>query len=182
MWVQTYSGQAFDLKSLDPTKISIEDIGHSLSMQCRYNGHTRRFYSVAEHSVRVSYIAEKRFGDRKFAIGGLLHDAAEAYIGDMVTPIKKELPGMEEFVLLENEIQAAIESVFFLPCRLLSCVEISLVDKIMGATEKRDLMYPCKRDWGPLPEPDIRVICPWEPQIAKLNFLNRAYDLGIVSR
>lgn len=85
-WFQTYSQKKFF--PLDPRveEIDIADIGQSLSKLCRYNGHCRYPYSVGQHSLCVSLIVGKRAPEH--ALWGLLHDAAEAYVGDMVRPLK----------------------------------------------------------------------------------------------
>ena len=110
-WLQTFTGKKIDL--INPTRemVDIEDIAHSLSMICRYNGHCRDFYSVAEHSVMVEAMGSQimlrreaeRNSDRLSAppkltseivqqsLALLLHDAAEAYIGDLTTPLKRGL-------------------------------------------------------------------------------------------
>jgi 5'-deoxynucleotidase YfbR-like HD superfamily hydrolase len=81
--MQTYTGRQFF--PLDPRDEDIDelDIAHALSLICRYGGHVDTFYSVAEHSVLVSEAVPE-----EFALVGLLHDAAEAYVGDMVRPLK----------------------------------------------------------------------------------------------
>jgi hypothetical protein len=86
-WFQTHSQKKF--YPLDPRveDISINDIGHSLAKLCRYNGHCRYPYSVGQHSVCVSLIVGKRAPEH--ALWALLHDAAEAYVGDMVRPLKQ---------------------------------------------------------------------------------------------
>lgn len=91
----------------------IEDIAHSLSMQCRYNGHTREFYSVAEHSVHVARWVMAQYGTpqikRRAGRTALLHDAAEAYLGDVARPIKWRLPG---YAQMEEQVAAAIADEF----------------------------------------------------------------------
>jgi uncharacterized protein len=97
-WIQTYTGKQFWPLSPLPEDIVIEDIAHALSMQCRFGGHVRTFYSVAQHSVHVSLLVEPQY-----ALWGLLHDAAEAYLVDLPRPIKK----FSEMGLLYQEIEAA---------------------------------------------------------------------------
>lgn len=86
MWIQTYTGKRFDFQDLQESQICIEDIATALSRICRFNGHTTKFYSVAEHSVFMSYRV-----NRSIQREALMHDAAEAYIGDIVRPIKQHL-------------------------------------------------------------------------------------------
>src|SRR5262245_27549306 len=104
-WMQTISGRKFWPLDPRPEEVCIEDIGHALSLVCRFGGHCHTFYSVAEHSVRVSLLAEDMAKSsahwtdeniRMIALSGLLHDAAEAYIGDMVRPLKRQ-PQMVSF-------------------------------------------------------------------------------------
>src|ERR1700683_336889 len=82
-WIVTFSGRRFYVLDPRPSDVRIEDIAHSLSLQCRFNGHVKNFYSVAQHSVLVSERC-----DPADALYGLLHDASEAYIGDMSAPLK----------------------------------------------------------------------------------------------
>src|SRR3990167_7144636 len=108
-WIQTYTGKRFNLLDPDIDSIDIEDIAHALSMQCRYTGHTLVFYSVAEHSVHVS-----RITDSSDSLWGLLHDASEAYLGDVASPLKHS-GLMQGYIALEERVQAAICQKFGLP-------------------------------------------------------------------
>ena len=105
LWVQTFSGKSFYPFDCKLDQIDIVDIAHSLSMQCRFNGHCLYFYSIAEHSVRVARLVKLMGFSNKGCLAALLHDAAEAYMGDLVHPIKCE---MYEFKKLENEILSMI--------------------------------------------------------------------------
>lgn len=84
-WIQTASGLIVDLVDPDPKTLVIEDIAHALSNICRYTGHTGEFYSVAQHSV----LASLHISDAKFALAALMHDASEAYLGDVSRPLKR---------------------------------------------------------------------------------------------
>lgn len=103
-WMQTWSARKF--WPLDPRaeEVFIEDIAHSLSMQCRYAGHCRRFYSVAEHSVLMARWLLPIHGP-EIALWGLLHDASEAYLVDVPRPVKPSLVGYKE---AEAKVMAAV--------------------------------------------------------------------------
>lgn len=87
----TWTGEAFDFSRPLEAEIALEDIAHALGMLCRFNGHIRRFYSVAQHSVLVSRLVEP-----EHALQALFHDAPEAYVGDMTAPLKKHMKGFRE--------------------------------------------------------------------------------------
>lgn len=103
--IQTYTGKMFNVFEPDMNIICIEDIAHALSNICRFGGHTRKFYSVAEHSTRVAL----EMNSRQLQLTALLHDAAEAYLGDIPRPIKKYLPGYE---MMERRVMEAIARKF----------------------------------------------------------------------
>lgn len=86
--ISTHTGRLIDPFNPTRANIHIDDIAHALSLICRFGGQTDRFYSVAEHCIFVATIAEERHGPRT-ALWGLLHDAAEAYLGDIVSPLKR---------------------------------------------------------------------------------------------
>ena len=92
-WIQTHLGIQFIVLEPRFENIHIGDIAHALSMNCRFNGHCKDFYSVAEHSVHVSRILDD---DPNLALWGLLHDASEAYITDLPRPVKNAMPQFEE--------------------------------------------------------------------------------------
>jgi len=100
----TLSGRRVDPFNMKSDDIYIYDIAHSLSMQCRYNGHIKRFYSVAEHSVLVC-----QYLPNEYKLWGLLHDATEAYIGDVISPIKQRL---DSYNKLEKGIHRIIAEYF----------------------------------------------------------------------
>jgi 5'-deoxynucleotidase YfbR-like HD superfamily hydrolase len=125
----TNSGKFFDFNDIENNVIDINDIAHALSRLCRFNGHIDRFYSVADHSLRVSYIVPE-----KYALEALLHDAAEAYLGDVTTPLKSFLP---DYRLLETAVESKISSTFGLLSD--AKLNVKIADKIMLHTETRDL-------------------------------------------
>lgn len=105
----TYSGLEFSPEIIKTENITIKDIAHALSMICRFNGHIKNFYSVAQHCMQVSdHLRELGFNN-KIQLCGLLHDAAEAYLGDIPTPIKKTL---SDYSLLDKQYQRTIFKCF----------------------------------------------------------------------
>lgn len=107
LWVPTYTGRKFMLGESgrgDPDQICLTDISHSLSNICRYLGHLKRFYSVAEHSFRLSYLVPKRA-----EVVALMHDAHEAYVGDYPWPVKQLLP---DYQALETVVAHRVLSGF----------------------------------------------------------------------
>lgn len=103
-WIQTYTGARFYPLEPDAGLIRIEDIAHSLSMQCRYTGHTSRFYSVAEHSL---ILAKEFHTGWHYRLVALLHDAAEAYLSDIPRPLKR-LPEFAFYREAEDRLQEMI--------------------------------------------------------------------------
>lgn len=140
-WTQTYTGHQFDILNPDPAAIHIADIAHSLALINRFNGHTTRPYSVAQHSVMVS-----RLVPEKYALHGLLHDAAEAYIGDFPTPWKLlvMVHGLE-ITEIEDGINEAVRLRFGLLGE--AYFEVHQADQLACAAERRALM-PSYHDWG----------------------------------
>ncbi len=164
--LQTYLGFPFFVEEPRPEDVTIEDIAHALSNQCRFNGHCRPFYSVAQHSVHVAHLVEKLGGGADVQLQALLHDAAEAYIGDMPTPIKRILP---EFLMHEERIWQAIAVRLSVPVKLNPLVKMA--DRVALATERRDLMAPTtKVEWDELPAPDSLTISPLSPGLARWCF------------
>lgn len=102
--ITTASGKFFDILKPEEYEYDIEEIATALSNLCRYTGHVNTFYSVAEHSVLVSRIVPE-----KLALAGLLHDASEAFLGDVSSPLKALLPEYKE---IERRVQRAIANAF----------------------------------------------------------------------
>lgn len=170
-WIQTHSGIAFFPFDPKPEMIDINDIAHALSMICRYNGHTKKFYSVAEHSVVMSNCVPK-----EHALATLIHDAAEAYIADLARPIKHNVSGYKE---IEEKILEVIYEAFNAWPTVLDMHQILHADLRMLATERGQVMGTNVHPWvcleGVLPY-DIVLPC-WCPAEAELNFLRRFYEL-----
>lgn len=134
-WMLSSKGRQLWPLDLQPEDIDIEEIAHALSNICRFGGHCRKFYSVAQHSLLVADCSPL-----KLAKVGLLHDATEAYIGDMVRPLKVSL---SEFSSIEDAAWEAVAGAFDLPITIPAEVKIADARVLLG--EKRDL---CNNDGG----------------------------------
>jgi uncharacterized protein len=164
------SGTYFDLEDPDASLFTRWDVAHALSNICRYTGHCREFYSVAQHSVLVSSIVP--VAD---ALAGLLHDAAEAFVGDVSKPLKCLLP---DFAVVESRIEASVLRRCGVNLPLPSTVKRA--DRILLRTEQRDLMGAEGHEWfftmGEEPLP--RRIIPVSPREAMFQFLDRWKELS----
>ncbi|CCH02045.1 putative protein yfdR [Fibrella aestuarina BUZ 2] len=160
-YIQTYTGKRYYPIDPRPDDIDIEDIAHALSNICRFTGHTRQFYSVAQHSVLVS-----RQVDPEHKLAALLHDASEAYLTDLSRPVKR-IPALMYYEHLETLAMTAIAQKlgFTYPVH----PSIKVADERMLFTEKRDLLTPM--DWGYEVEPYPDIVDPWSPDEAEGAFL-----------
>lgn len=136
-WMETYTGRKLWIQNPDPRDIRITDISHALSQICRFNGHTNQFYSVAQHCVYVSELLERAGYDVKTQMWGLFHDAAEAYLGDIIKPLK---PMLVEFDALEENFLDKIAEVFKLGPRKKLWKAVKWADIVMVNVEGHDLM------------------------------------------
>ena len=167
-WTQTYTGRQFWPMDPRPDEVHIADIAHALSQLCRYNGHTRTHYSVAEHCVHLSYAVSA-----EHTLWALLHDATEAYVGDMVRPLKRHMP---EYSAVEDHLMTVIAERFSLPGERIPD-EVSMADTRIIIDEKEALMGPEPADWG-LPFPRLGVkIHAWDAPTAEAAYLARFDEL-----
>jgi hypothetical protein len=116
-WLDTASGRRINLSDPTPESISVDDIAGALSRICRFGGHTREFYSVAQHSVLVANMIAY-FGHPDLRIVALHHDSHETYLGDMPTPLKKRLRDMDQYFgyeKLKKVLDIAIGKAFDIP-------------------------------------------------------------------
>lgn len=172
-WKQTYSGRAFEVLDPDPATICIEDIAHSLALTCRFGGHCSGHYSVAEHSIRVMYRTSELLAQRghvndilsrRILLAALLHDAAEAYLCDMSSPLKHGTAMGHMFAVMETTVARCIEDRFDIAGLLVPKHEtIAQADLELLATERRDLMAECCRAWDSMPDPLPGTIVPDVP-------------------
>lgn len=166
--ILTFLGKSFDLVSPDPDQIDPRDIAHALANACRFGGHTRKFYSVAQHSCIVADLVPE-----PYKLAALLHDATEAYCGDMVRPLKEIMP---QYRAIERGIWEAICRRFWLNPVL--PVYVLDADMIALATERRDLMPATNTAWLCLEgvEPMSKVIRPWDQARARDEYFQRLMD------
>ena len=170
-WFQTFTGIKFDPRKATAKDIFIEDIGHALSQYCRFGGHTRHFYSVAQH---VCLCHDYMPAQPVLRLQALLHDASEAYLGDVVKPLKIVL---HDYLKIEKRLERIIMKRFGLPYPILP--QVKHVDLDALATERRDLVRP-GHVWPHIVgiEPWPETIMPWAPAVAKEQFLSRFYALA----
>lgn len=185
-WLQTASGKCFDLLNPTAGMVDINDISHHLSQINRFTGATREPYSVAQHSVHVAEVLPE-----ELKIYGLLHDANETYTSDISTPMKEAIrssySGGDPFVaggmdgvmwsidtaIAESLLGYATEAFRF------HRREVKEADLRMLLTEKRDLMFPCDREWEWVKglEPYDFTITPWPARKAEGKFLEMFHKL-----
>ena len=167
--ISTRSGRRLYLHNPHPSQIHIDDIAHGLAHQCRFNGQTNQFYSVAQHSVIVASILPP-----ELKLAGLLHDAAEAYLGDIVQPLKALLP---EFEQIESRFSKVIGERFNVDLTHHDLVKKA--DLIALATERRDLMPMEIVEWDSLigVNPLRHHIKALNPDQAKASFINHYLKL-----
>ena len=169
--IETFTGIQFHILEPREEEVCIADIAHALSLQCRFTGHTRFHYSVAQHSVYVSEILTAAN-----ALEGLLHDASEAYIGDMSRPLKHYSSCGKEYLLIEEKIEKVIRKKFGFPENMSSPVKWA--DNSLLYKEKEALMKPADwtHNWGEHENVDINIAS-WTPALAEGRFLQRFYQL-----
>lgn len=170
--IQLFSGSYFDYHKPEDSDVSIEDIAHALSHVCRFAGHVREFYSVAQHCVNISHIVRDLH-----AYDALLHDTAEAFTNDIPTPLKIAVP---EFKMIETKIETAMSERFEFTYPLSESVK--LADLQMLKLEK-EALKPNADCWPMLEDVNIEGLheyvdldC-WSPAYAKHRFLKRYWEV-----
>lgn len=169
VWCETYTGRRVYPTAMTVDMVDFEDIAHSLAHQCRYNGHTTHFYSVAEHCVHMADYTMDLGRSPKDALHALLHDACEAYIGDIPRPIKCAIPRLKE---VENKIDLVIAEVFDLPVYKPDWLEE--LDARIVVDERAQAKLPSNHVWvHDVLEPLGVKIGFWKPADAKHLFVRR---------
>jgi len=167
--ILTNSGLYFNFHQPEPSMVDIHDIAHGLSHVCRFAGQCNRFYSVAEHSVYVSQVLPPHL-----QLYGLLHDASEAYVGDVTAPLKRLLMN---YKLIEDRAQKAILDRFGLLD--IPRPEIKEADLRMLATEQLQLMPAHDDEWALIAgiKPYNKTIECMPPEQARGFFMRRFEEL-----
>lgn len=173
--ISTFSGQHFNPLASNQNdlirEIRIDDIARGLSNICRFNGQTNEFYSVAQHSVMVSDLMPQ-----EYKLAGLLHDASEPYVADMVKPLKLLFP---LFWWIERRVMKAIAAKFEVSMTAEVKLLVGQADMVALATERRDLMPFENGEWHYLVgfKPLNEVIRPLSPVEARELFMTRFHEL-----
>lgn len=168
-WMQTFTGRPFWPLDPQPDDLDCRDIAHALSMLCRYNGAVHVFYSVAEHCVLMSHAVAP-----ENALWALLHDATEAYMGDLIRPLKQHMPTYRQ---AEDRLMAVI-------CEWAGLdpvcpAEVKAADVRIMRDERDALMSSPQRPWGSLdgvPALGVRVEG-WAPAEAESRYFDRLGEL-----
>jgi 5'-nucleotidase len=178
--IHTVSGRWIDPLAPDRASIEIEDIAQALANQCRFGGHCRAFYSVAQHSVLVADVYEERGASAAEALAALMHDASEAYLVDLPHPLKHRSPLGAPYRLAEARLEEAIRARFDLAP---PGPELKEIDRAMLASERAAIAsggdpWPELEGYRPL---DLEID-PWEPPRARREFLARFERLDAARR
>ena len=167
-FIATYSGAYFYIDECNIEDIPMSDVAHALSMNCRFNGHLKKFYSVAEHSVLVS-----RLVDEEDALWGLLHDVTEAFVPDIPRPFKSLIHGFDEFEeVLAKKIAEHFDLCWPMP------KSVKYIDTHIVGPEA-DVLFPNPPEWTK----HYDDVCPrglingYSPTTAKYMFLQRLREL-----
>ncbi len=168
-FIRTYTGRLVDVLNMQPDDIDIRDIAHALSLNNRFNGHTKHAYSVAQHCYQGSFMVGERL-----ALAFLLHDASEAYIADIASPMKR-LVHMEYYREVEAGLERVIEDCFGIHLSPSDRAIIKDCDVRMLATERRDLMNGSDME-GKRPY-DFCASGPWTAEYVEALYLARFCDL-----
>lgn len=164
--IRTITGKNFNLFEPEPDMIDIIDIAHGLANKGHFSGFTPRYFSIAEHSIMVcdEYSFWNNEQPDSVKLLALLHDAAEAYIGDMVKPLKIHMPG---FVEVENRIMEAICKKFGMDIAKMPLIKAS--DLLI-----QDIEYQAFFMGGLIPQSQVSYL---DPERARIVFIDRFNEL-----
>ena len=172
-YIEVYGGGKFDWDDILSNKANINVIAHSLSYQCRYAGHCKEFYSVAEHSILMARAILRDTGNPTLAYEALMHDATEAYVCDIPRPMKALLPKYQE---LEAEVHKVISRDFGVPEVMTKVVKE--YDSRIVKDERAAVMCRSNNVWFIDSLKSLNVEIKFlQPRYAKTEFLNMYDDL-----
>jgi hypothetical protein len=179
-WIQTANGHKISFTNMSQNVYDIEDIATSLSRQCRFNGHCTKFYSVAEHCVHMANVwwaQNKKYGSPAC----LMHDASEAYVCDIPTPLKNYLG--KSYRDLEAKIMKGIweQHHIQLPYEMTELRKHDhnmLYTEFLALVDKKDKTQ-ANWNFDPFVEPVDCVIKCWSPEVARREFLKAAKNFGL---
>jgi hypothetical protein len=196
--IQTFTGLAYDFEAPTAEMIELDDIAHALSNACRFAGHVRRFYSVAEHCVRVSYAMEAWYPTNPLLWrDGLMHDGHEAYVWDCPRPFKPlfvNAEGVNIYERFADNADAAIGARFGIDPSRLHSPQVKRADDCLLVAEARLLMTHGPEEWASwdsryseVPPPPLTAWPPegyndavgWPPHLAEDAFHHRAKEVGL---
>jgi len=165
-FIITYTGKKVNPLDMRPEDICFEDIAHALANKCRYTGHARYFYSVAEHSILVARELAKR-GEGSLVLYGFLHDAGEAYLPDIDTSLKHNFPILKQ---AEKNILDCVSAKYGLASGKYK--EIKEIDREIAWSEVQQLFanYEEAADWRPEKRGELVEVRCWSPAMAKQVF------------
>lgn len=169
--IHTHGG-VFDVLKPNPAQIRIEDIAHALAFQCRFNGHVRFHYSVGQHSLLVAKLVLDQTDDQRLALTALLHDATEAYLPDVISPLKPLLVGFREIEARLSQVIAAKYSLLWPEPAV-----VKEADLLVLAAEREQVIADTDRSaWRELPVPADIEIKPSRPEMIRTRFLAAFLD------
>lgn len=171
-WIETFTGKQLHFLEPKQDEIDIEDIAQALASECRFGGHTSAFYSVAEHSILVATVCPP-----ELQLAGLLHDASEAYLRDIASPIKQYLTNYKE---LEQNLMKAIGQKFNLTLEQLNDSKVKEADTMALKAEARALLPSKGASWIHLYPTDREIeLVPqcFAPNVARQVFMAAYRDL-----
>jgi 5'-deoxynucleotidase YfbR-like HD superfamily hydrolase len=171
-WIETYSGLQFDILEPHQETINIVDIAHALSQLCRFTGHTKYMYTVGQHSLLASYLVPE-----EEALAALLHDASEAYIGDVNRPLKHYTDVGKTYLPIEDRIMRAVFQRFGVTFPF--SINVKHADDMMLYAEKAQLMNPIEwqHKWGDSTEAANIKIHKMSSHDVEDKFLERFHQL-----
>jgi hypothetical protein len=173
-WISTFTGKKFYLLQPRLKDIDIRDIAHSLAYQCRWTGHTKYHYSIAQHSWYCSFI-----GPEDEAFDRLMHDGSEAYMGDMNRPLKHFTQAGPAYRAQETVVQNSIAVKYGLA--LVQPPSVHYADNLLLYAEKEQLIagnHRWKIKWGTGGVSARVKITRWTPEKAEKKFLERFKELS----